>query len=619
MNHKDNEFYYYTFLVDFLLRNIALTKVVYLEVLKRYLFIIITILWAESLSAEDSIPWISLDKIASDGYYRNHGFTTSPVRIGLIVNNTSSNKEKHFLKINNANINFIYLIDYVHKDTLYKTGDHFPFDSRPVHFWDYIFHIERNPQTSDSLLLVMDKSGENLFYNLQLYDQRELDVVKSWELLLYGGVFAFSMIFTVAFLLLGIMKREKHNYVFSAFILISTFWLYNNSGIWFQLLWPEDLILQHISRTTLSTLSIGFFIYYFITFYRIYIGPRALIVFKSFIIFLMARILILLMVPQLFSNSTLKYIIQVIGTPLLGIGILFFLIYLIKFFKKKEYLFHNLGFAIYFLYLVKETFKLFGLDISLFDQTGLYIPIFSHFFIIAMFSAANIQQYRTNKKKKFEKELEESHERDMEISERIMEAQEHERTTIGKNIHDQVGGLLSAMKIKMQTLKVKKNDPSLNQEMDQFIEIIDQCSNELHGIVDDLVPPEFDHQDFSDILFNRIRMIESATHIEIHYNPTPIHIDPQTGIKLYRIISELITNAFKHSKCTEISISILRDKDMLHINFSDNGIGIDTLKIKKKHGINNIYSRVKFMNGIIESKSIPGKTSFYIQVPLTTE
>jgi len=118
--------------------------------------------------------------------------------------------------------------------------------------------------------------------------------------------------------------------------------------------------------------------------------------------------------------------------------------------------------------------------------------------------------------------------------------------------------------------------------MDQFIEIIDQCSNELHGIVDDLVPPEFDHQDFSDILFNRIRMIESATHIEIHYNPTPIHIDPQTGIKLYRIISELITNAFKHSKCTEISISILRDKDMLHINFSDNGIGIDTLKIKKE-------------------------------------
>lgn len=582
----------------------------------RYLLIILCLFGVGVLSAQDSIPWLSLTKIASSGYYKNHGFTKGPVSIGLLLDNKDPNSKKHFLKINNANVNFIYLIDYIKKDTLYKTGDHLPFDSRPEHFWDFIFHIEKNAQTSDSLLLVMDKSGESLSYNLQLYDQRELDVVKSWELLLYGGVFAFSMIFTVAFMLLGIMKKEKHNFVFAAFILISTFWLYNNNGIWFQVLWPNDLMLQHISRTTLSTLSIGFFIYYFITFYRPYIGPKALIVFKSFIIFLMARILVLLMTPQLYSNSTLKYIFQLIGTPLLGLGILFFLIYLIKFFKKREFFFHNLGFAIYFLYLTKETLRLFGIDISVIDPGELYTPIFSHFFIIAMFSSANIQQYRNNKKIKFEKQLEESHQRDKEISEKIMEAQEHERTTIGKNIHDQVGGLLSAMKIKMQTLKMKRNDPSLNNEMDQFIEIIDQCSNELHEIVDDLVPPAFDHQDFSDILFNRIRMIESATQIEIHYNPTPIGIDQQTGVKLYRIISELITNAFKHAKCTVINISILKDKNMLHINFSDNGIGLDMQKIKKKHGINNIYSRIKFMNGSIDTKSVPGKTAFYIQIPL---
>jgi signal transduction histidine kinase len=233
-----------------------------------------------------------------------------------------------------------------------------------------------------------------------------------------------------------------------------------------------------------------------------------------------------------------------------------------------------------------------------------------------MFSAANIQQYRNNKKRKFEMQLEETHKRDVEISEKIIEAQEYERTTIGKNIHDQVGGLLSAMKIKMQTLKVKKNDPSLNNEMDQFIEIIDKCSDELHSIVDDLVPPEFEKQDFSDILFNRVRMIENATEIEIHYNPTPIKIEPQVGIKIYRIISELITNSIKHAHCTVIHISILKDKETLHINFNDNGKGIDMMKIKKKHGINNIHSRITFMNGTINTKSVPGKTAYYIQIPL---
>jgi signal transduction histidine kinase len=233
-----------------------------------------------------------------------------------------------------------------------------------------------------------------------------------------------------------------------------------------------------------------------------------------------------------------------------------------------------------------------------------------------MFSSANIQQYRSNKKRKFEMQLKELHNRDVEMSEKIIEAQEYERTTIGKNIHDQVGGLLSVMKIKMETLKVKKNDPSLNNEMNQFIEIIDKCSDELHAIVDDLVPPEFEYQDFSDILFNRISMIENATSIEIHYNPSPIKIEPQIGIKLYRIISELITNSIKHAQCTVINISILKDRGMLHINFNENGIGIDMLQVKIKHGINNIYSRVKFMNGTIDTKSLPGKTSYYIQIPL---
>jgi signal transduction histidine kinase len=78
----------------------------------------------------------------------------------------------------------------------------------------------------------------------------------------------------------------------------------------------------------------------------------------------------------------------------------------------------------------------------------------------------------------------------------------------------------------------------------------------------------------------------------------------------------MITNAFKHSKCTEISIGLLREKDMLHVNFSDNGIGLKFDEVKKKHGIDSILNRVKFLNGEIETSSSPGKTSFYIKLPL---
>jgi len=271
------------------------------------------IFFAASAAAEDSIPWISLKKIADEGYYVNHGFTKSPVRIGLIIDKAISDQE--------------------------------------------------------------------IQYNLKLYSHKELDVIKSWELLLYGGVFAFSMIFTVGFTLLGFMKKEKHNFVFAAFILVSTFWLYNNNGIWFQTLWPNNLKLQHISRSSLSSLSIGIFIYYFITFYRNLIGPRALILFKTFIIFLIVRVSIVLITPQLYENASLKYIFQIIGTPLLAAGIGAFLLYLFRFYNRKEFIFHNIGFTIYFIFLAKETLKLFGIEIVALVDLDQYLSIFSQFFL----------------------------------------------------------------------------------------------------------------------------------------------------------------------------------------------------------------------------------------------
>ncbi|MFN4977330.1 MAG: 7TM-DISM domain-containing protein, partial [Bacteroidota bacterium] len=105
---------------------------------KRLSYLLMGMICAATTLAQDSIPWISLKKIAEEGYYQNHGFTKGPFSIGLIIDQQVSDQEKHFLKINNANINYIYLTDYIKGDTLYKTGDHFPFASRPLHFWDFI-------------------------------------------------------------------------------------------------------------------------------------------------------------------------------------------------------------------------------------------------------------------------------------------------------------------------------------------------------------------------------------------------------------------------------------------------------------------------------------------------
>jgi signal transduction histidine kinase len=292
------------------------------------------------------------------------------------------------------------------------------------------------------------------------------------------------------------------------------------------------------------------------------------------------------------------------------------LFYLLNFFKKRQFLFHNLGFAINFIFVLKEGLKLTGVDIFPFPENDEYISATTHFLIIGLFAVANIQQYRHKKQQQILMDLEASHRKDKAMTEKIIAAQEHERSTIGKNIHDQVGGLLAVMKIKLQTLKIQRKDQTLNADMDQFIGLVDKCSNELHDIVDDLIPPEFESQDLSQIIKERTLVFEQATNIHFQYNPIPLHVNQQTGQNIYRIVCELITNSIKHAHCDTIQLDLVNSNDELLISYTDNGIGINQEKLQSKHGVNNLHSRVKFLEGTISVRTTPGETSYTIKIPL---
>jgi len=82
--------------------------------------------------------------------------------------------------------------------------------------------------------------------------------------------------------------------------------------------------------------------------------PFASYVFKKFIIMMLIRIIMVLGLPNLFENAELKYSLLILGTVVIVIGLLLLLFYLLKFFKKSRFLFHNVGFAINFIFVLKE-------------------------------------------------------------------------------------------------------------------------------------------------------------------------------------------------------------------------------------------------------------------------
>ena len=285
--------------------------------------------------------------------------------------------------------------------------------------------------------------------------------------------------------------------------------------------------------------------------------------------------------------------------------------------KNKKYQLQSIGFIIYFIYVFNEGLKQIAIDIAPNPEFDHYSSFFYYLLPIGLISFANVQNYRQNKKRKTEIEIENAHKRDIEISEKIFDAQEYEKSTIGKNIHDQVGGLISIVKIKLEILKTKKQNESITNEMEQLIQILHTCSDELHNIVDDLVPPEFNNNSLVTIIKNRLQLFQNATEIDFSLTSNfDDPIDENISLIVYRIICELITNAIRHSNCTNVFIEINKKEDYLYLKFRDNGIGFKTISMNNNHGIKNIQSRVNFLAGKLKLESSPGNTEYNIEIPL---
>ena len=94
------------------------------------------------------------------------------------------------------------------------------------------------------------------------------------------------------------------------------------------------------------------------------------------------------------------------------------------------------------------------------------------------------------------------------------------------------------------------------------------------------------------------------------------------NLPVYRMIQELLNNIVKHAQATEVTVQLSQNDDALLITVEDNGKGFDleTSLQKKGHGLSNLSSRVKALNGQVDFDSrINEGTSVSIQLPLNLE
>ena len=580
-----------------------------------YIVLVFNLLSLSSLG-QSTLQWISIDSIEKNGFYRNHGVNKEKRTVGVIFHNPTQTEKEFYIRLNNPHLNEIDVIG-PKGDTLYHTGDRHPFDSRPVRFWDFVFPIRIAAGQTDSIQFSIEHFGERLNYFFESYSKDEFLQRRDLNVFLTGSFIAVYLMLSLGFFFLGIYRREAKNIYFSLFIIITGNWIINDQGVFFEYLWPNDTNLQDKFGTYFNTSSTGllFFLIYFLEVFKEKVGSVAKNTIYVLSVFVIGRSILVLVIPDLIEEVSLKSTLLQISSLLMLICSLILMSSLYKFIIKKEYIIEALGFALFFGFTIRIILRQQGIDFFSVPKLDNFLFAVVQVLTVLIFTISNILAYRRSKRLQYEKNLVEAEQREREISKRIIDAQEYERTNIGKNLHDQLGGLLATMKIRLQMLKNKKMSPE-GKEVDDVLRIVDRSSEEMYNIVDDLVLPEMNGKGLQEILKNRIEIISTNTGIVIDLRILEKNIPDDVSIKIYRIICELLNNSIKHSGCDRISINISsKEKEML-IHYSDNGVGFNKSSIRERHGLKNIESRVEFLKGSIDLDTRPGNTSYRITIPI---
>lgn len=211
-----------------------------------------------------------------------------------------------------------------------------------------------------------------------------------------------------------------------------------------------------------------------------------------------------------------------------------------------------------------------------------------------------------------------------ELSSHIQDVREQERLHIAHDIHDDMGGTLTAIKLDIAWLseRLDAQNPELLGKAKGIEALVDRCIASANNILRTLRPSVLDSFGIIAAIEMEAEEFEKRTGISCPINQVDegMEISPDTSIALFRIFQEMLTNIMKHAKASQVTVDIANRKDGVDLIVSDNGRGLneaDRLK-PRSFGLRGIQERVAHFNGDMKISSTPGQgTTVAVHIPHT--
>ena len=230
----------------------------------------------------------------------------------------------------------------------------------------------------------------------------------------------------------------------------------------------------------------------------------------------------------------------------------------------------------------------------------LVVLIFVFILITAIVIAVRLSLTKRIQAKEKEAKLKIEHQQ--KLLENSILTQERERARIAADIHDELIGKLTAIKM---TNQMKDNSPELDELISNGISIARRISH-------DLMPPLIEYSSLEDLIREALQpwLGKFITKITTNIDEDQL-ISPEIKIHFVRIIQEILVNINKHSDAKKVDIHLRISSKCIAMNVSDDGIGFDIDTKKHGLGLSNIETRVQYLKGKHKINSKPNKGTRY--------
>jgi PAS domain S-box-containing protein len=215
-------------------------------------------------------------------------------------------------------------------------------------------------------------------------------------------------------------------------------------------------------------------------------------------------------------------------------------------------------------------------------------------------------------RKRAEEELYAAKDRLQTFSKSSLKTLENERRYIAREMHDEIGQELTALRINLENMQHLSNPTVYMNHTNENIATVEHLIQKVRNLSFDLRPPILDDLGLVPALRWYFNRLEENAELSIHFvvNFSDHRLSTEIETACFRVVQEALTNVVRHAKARQVTVELKQEEKRVKLTVSDDGIGFDVTSTQKRaslgesFGLLGMQERVALVGGTIEIESI---------------